>query len=80
MHVATNNYDNLDTYARPRRSNVVVEFNEVNEDAYHDDKALILGSTDAVNAIDIIQQIDQVNVPKTKGLPELRIRLENDEE
>jgi hypothetical protein len=24
-------------------------------DAYHDDKALILGSTDAVNAIDIIQ-------------------------
>ena len=49
-------------------------------DAYHDDKALILGSTDAVNAIDIIQQIDQVNVPRTKGLPELRIRLENDEE
>ena len=27
-------------------------------DAYHDDKALILGSADAVNAIDIIQQID----------------------
>jgi hypothetical protein len=49
-------------------------------DAYHDDKALILGSTDAVNAIDIIQQIDQVNVPKTKGIPELHIRLENEEE
>ena len=49
-------------------------------DAYHDDKSLILGSTDAVNAIDIIQQIDQVNVPETKGLPELRIKLENDEE
>ena len=31
MHLATNNYDNLDTYARPRRSDVVVEFNEVNE-------------------------------------------------
>lgn len=49
-------------------------------DAYHDDKSLILGFTDAVNAIDIIQQIDQVNVPETKGLPELRIKLENDEE
>ena len=33
-------------------------------DAYHDDKPLILGSTDAVNAIDIIQQIDQVNMQK----------------
>lgn len=33
-------------------------------DAYHDDKPLILGSTDAVNAIDIIQQIDQVSMQK----------------
>jgi len=49
-------------------------------DAYRGDKALILGSADAVNAIDIIQQIDQVNVPKAKSLPKLRLRLENEEE
>jgi hypothetical protein len=49
-------------------------------DAYRGDKALILGSADAVNALDIIQQIDQVNVPKAKSLPKLRLRLENEEE
>jgi hypothetical protein len=68
MQVETNNNENLDTHARPRRSDVVVEFNEVDEDAFHEDKPLILGSTDAVNAKEIIQQIDQVNMQKLTAL------------
>lgn len=49
-------------------------------DAYHDDKVLILGSADAINAIDIIHQIDQVNALKAKSIPKLRLRLEDEEE
>jgi hypothetical protein len=36
-------------------------------DAYDDDKPLMLGSADTVNAIDIIQQRTQVDVQRLKA-------------
>ncbi|MGC2382100.1 MAG: hypothetical protein WA631_03200 [Nitrososphaeraceae archaeon] len=58
----------------------MIEFNEVNEDVYHDDMPVMFGFADAVNAIDIIQQIGRVDVPKVKCFLGRCVQLIKDKE
>ena len=50
------------------------------KDPYHDDMPVMFGSADAVNAIDIIQQIGRVDVPKVKCFLGRCVQLIKDKE